>query len=94
VGDYQGQHWLGQDPEEADPRPLSDELAGLAMPSLVIAGEQDTPCFLEMSRILARGIPGAEHVLVPGAGHMVNLDQPEAVNALLAGFLERTADHG
>jgi 3-oxoadipate enol-lactonase len=89
VNGYQGQHGLGQDPETAGPQPPAEVLGGLTMPALVAAGEQDVPCFLEMTGILARGIPGAEHTLIPGAGHLVNMEQPAAVNTLLTDFLTR-----
>ena len=92
VADYPGQHWLGQDPETAGPRPPAEVLGGLTMPALVVAGEQDMPCFLEMTGTLARGIPGAEHTLIAGAGHMVNLERPAEVNALLADFLTKAAN--
>jgi pimeloyl-ACP methyl ester carboxylesterase len=62
------------------------------MPALVVAGERDMPCFLEMTGTLARGIPGAEHTLVPGAGHMVSMERPTEVNALLTSFLTRSAN--
>jgi 3-oxoadipate enol-lactonase len=93
VSDYPGQHWLGQDPETAGPRP-AEVLGGLTMPALVVAGEQDMPCFLEMAETLARGIPGAEHTLIPGAGHMVNLERPAEANALLTRFLKQAAANG
>jgi pimeloyl-ACP methyl ester carboxylesterase len=60
VSDYPGQHWLGQDPAAAGPLPPAEVLGGLTMPALVVAGDQDMPCFLEMTETLARGIPGAE----------------------------------
>jgi len=94
VSDYPGQHWLGQDPETASPRPPAEVLGGLTMPALVLAGEQDMPCFLEMTGILARDIPGAEHTLVPGAGHMVSMERPAEVNALLTGFLTKATNGG
>ena len=93
VSDYPGQHWLGQDPETAGPRP-AEVLGRLTMPALVVAGEQDMPCFLEMTGILAGGIPGAEHTLIPGAGHMVNMERPAEVNALLTSFLAKAAHGG
>jgi pimeloyl-ACP methyl ester carboxylesterase len=92
VSDYPGQHWLGQDPETAGPRPPAEVLGGLTMPALVVAGEQDMPCFLEMTETMARGIPGAQHTLIPGAGHMVNLERPAEVNALLTDFLVKAAN--
>jgi 3-oxoadipate enol-lactonase len=87
VAGYPGQHWIGHDPHEPDGRPLIDALADLTMPALVLVGEQDVPGFREMSAVLARRIPGARYHVVPGAGHMVNMEQAEAVSDLLAGFL-------
>ena len=87
VSGYPGQHWIGHDPHEPDERPLIDALANLTMPALVLVGELDVPCFHEMSAVLARRIPGARYQAVPGAGHMVNLEQPAAVHELLDAFL-------
>jgi pimeloyl-ACP methyl ester carboxylesterase len=36
-----------------------------------------------MSDVLAARIPGARKITVPGVGHMVNMEAPEAVNAVL-----------
>jgi len=87
VTGYPGQHWTGRDPHgQAEPDPI-DTLEQLTVPVLVLVGEHDVPCFKEMSAVLARRIPGARHHVVPGAGHMVNMEQPAAVNELLVGFL-------
>jgi pimeloyl-ACP methyl ester carboxylesterase len=86
VADYPGQHWLGLDPHEPDSPPL-ELLEQLTMPALVVAGDEDVPGFLAMSDVLARRLPAAERVLVPGAGHMVNMEQPARVNELLVRFL-------
>ena len=59
------------------------------MPVLVAVGEQDVPGFREMSAVLGRRIPGARCHVVPGAGHMINMEQPAAVNELLARFLQQ-----
>jgi 2-succinyl-6-hydroxy-2,4-cyclohexadiene-1-carboxylate synthase len=62
------------------------ELARVAVPTLVVAGERDAAS-LAPSRALAAAIPGAELAVVPGAGHVVNLARPAETNALLARFL-------
>jgi pimeloyl-ACP methyl ester carboxylesterase len=41
------------------------------------------------SQELAEAIPGAELVRVAGAGHVVILEQPDLVNSVIAGLLER-----
>ncbi len=88
VAGYPGQHWIGHDPHEQTRRPI-DALEQLAMPVLVLAGEQDVPGFRDMSAVLARRIPGARYHIVADAGHMINMEQPAAVNQLLERFLEQ-----
>lgn len=63
------------------------QLARLRVPTLVIAGHEDFDC-RKSSALLARAIPGARLVLVPGAGHMLPLEQPRAFTAALAEFLD------
>jgi pimeloyl-ACP methyl ester carboxylesterase len=58
------------------------------MPVLVAVGEHDVPGFREMSAVLARRIPGAQYHVVGGAGHMINMERPAEVNALLMRFLD------
>jgi pimeloyl-ACP methyl ester carboxylesterase len=88
VDGYPGQHWLGRDPHRQVPPDFFDALEQVAAPTLVAVGEHDVPGFREMSAVLARRIPGAEHHVIAGAGHMVNLEQPAAVNELLTRFLD------
>jgi len=87
VAGYPGQHWLGQDPHTPPgPSPI-DALESVRCPALVAVGQSDVPCFREMSAVLARRIPGAQFRVVAGAGHMINMERPAAVNDLLTRFL-------
>jgi 3-oxoadipate enol-lactonase len=81
--DYSGAQWTGEhDPHS--PRPdCRSLLGGISTPTTVVVGELDVPCFQEMAEVLASEIPGARKVVVPDAGHMVNMEAPEPVNALL-----------
>jgi pimeloyl-ACP methyl ester carboxylesterase len=63
-----------------------DALPGIDVPTLIVIGDGDSP-YLAGSEYMAARIPGAVHVLVPDAGHGVNIDQPEAVNRALGQFL-------
>jgi pimeloyl-ACP methyl ester carboxylesterase len=65
---------------------LVPRLRALDLPALVIVGERDR-ALLEPSRALADALPAARLVVVPGAGHVVNLEQAAAVNAAVEGFL-------
>ncbi|HEY8676512.1 MAG TPA: alpha/beta fold hydrolase [Candidatus Dormibacteraeota bacterium] len=64
------------------PRPFS-ALEDVAVPTTVVVGELDVPCFLTMATVLADRIPGARKITVPGVGHMVNMEAPHVVNAVL-----------
>jgi 3-oxoadipate enol-lactonase len=86
VGDYAGQHWLGEDSHRRTPSPL-DSLEQVRTHTLIVVGDRDVPCFVEMSEVLAARIPGATLRRVAGAGHMVNMEEPEIVNDLIMEFL-------
>lgn len=71
-------------------RPDSFEsLARAAMPALVVVGEEDTLTPVDESRKLVAALPNAELAVVPHAGHLANLEQPDAFNAVLKAFLSR-----
>ena len=74
-----------EEPELIWPEPAP--LSSLGMPVLVVVGDQDKPDFITIARHLAEEIDGAELAIVPGAGHLVGLDRPAELNALLLDFL-------
>jgi pimeloyl-ACP methyl ester carboxylesterase len=66
----------------------------LRCPVLVMCGENDQLTPVDRSRELAAAIPGAELALLPQCGHMLTMEQPEAVNAQLLDWLGRIAPAG
>ena len=62
-------------------------LPEIAVPSLIVVGADDTP-FLAASDYMAAKIPGAKKVVIPSAGHAVNIDQPQAFIDAVLPFLE------
>ena len=58
----------------------------ISVPTLVLVGADDTH-FLAAADYMARKIPGAVRVTIPGAGHASNLHQPEAFNRAVTDFL-------
>lgn len=66
-----------------------DDLPSISTPTLVLHGEQDALVPPDNGRNLAERIPGAEHVTVPGANHVLMTDQPEQVAKELLGWLDR-----
>jgi pimeloyl-ACP methyl ester carboxylesterase len=66
---------------------LRPELPRLRCPTLVMVGEADALTPPEHAREIASAIRGAELVTVPGAGHMLTMEQPQAVAQLLLDWL-------
>lgn len=69
----------------------AERLARLRPPALFTTGEGDPNSTPAMSQAMAARAPQAELVVLPGTRHMMSLTDPEQVNPLLVGFLERTA---
>ena len=67
-----------------EPPPLSS----LAIPTLVVVGDRDKADFQAIARHLADELPDARLAVVPDAGHLVGIEQPDALNALLLEFLQ------
>jgi len=64
-----------------------ESLPDVRVPALVVVGENDTP-FLAASDYMAAKIPGAKKIVIASAGHAANIDNPQAFNEALAGFLK------
>lgn len=70
-------------------RPDSTELlAEIDVPTLIIHGDEDQIVPFEEAEKMRDAIPRAELVLVPGAGHLPNLEQAEGFNEAVWDFLE------
>jgi len=65
------------------------DLVRITAPTLVICGEADRMTPVKFSRYLAEQIPGAQLVVVPGAGHMVALEQPTVVAEAVGRFVRQ-----
>jgi len=72
--------WEGDAPERID-------LGAVRAPTLVAVGERDKRDFHVIAERLARDIPDAELVVIPGAGHLPSLERPNETAALVRRFL-------
>lgn len=87
----------GQDVFEAQIRALlarpeqESLLAQIACPALVLTGALDTWSPPAQQEAIAAAIPDAELVIVPGAGHMIQREAPQAVNDAIAEWRARAA---
>ena len=71
----------------ADRRDSTDLLGLIRCPTLVIAGEEDSFIPVSEAQGMRDRIPGAELEVIQKAGHLVNLEQPEAFQSILEQFL-------
>lgn len=85
---------LAGDFRACDAVDLSGDLAVIDLPTLVLAGSRDQMTPLKFSEELAAGIPAAELQIIPQAGHMLPLEDPDQVEEKLRIFLERNAGEG
>lgn len=69
-------------------RPDSTELLEtIDVPTLVVVGDEDAITPPKESRAMAERIPGARLEIIPGAGHLSNLERPAAFNTALSDFI-------
>jgi pimeloyl-ACP methyl ester carboxylesterase len=64
-------------------------LESITVPALIVTGAEDLASRTRAAQTLARRLPHAEHVVVPDAGHLPNLDNPAAYNRHVGAFLAR-----
>jgi len=65
------------------------DLGRITAPVLLVWGEEDQLIRIDASKHLRAGIPHAELVVLPDAGHVCNLEQPEAFNAAIEAFFAK-----
>ena len=65
-----------------------DELNGYAVPTLAITAPEDLLFPPPVMEEVARTIPGARLIELPGAGHSPYFETPEAFNEVVLGFLD------
>jgi pimeloyl-ACP methyl ester carboxylesterase len=71
---------------------LEERLRALAVPTLVVVGDEDEPC-VEPALFMKKTIPGAGLAVLPRTGHALNLEEPRLFNELVGDFL-RTVELG
>jgi pimeloyl-ACP methyl ester carboxylesterase len=84
VNRYPGHDLLADDPERVS---SVGDLRQLDLPVLIINGEHDSDARIGAGTDLARALPAARLAVIPAAGHLSNLDNPGAYNAVLGEFL-------
>ena len=68
---------------------VADRLGEVRCPTLIVAGEDDPGTPVPMAQEIRAAIPSSELAILPSASHLCNLEQPEAFNHVLLGFLDK-----
>ena len=84
--ELQAPHYETVDEEMLVPD-VAKRLAEIAVPTLVLVGEEDVDDMHRIARLLAAEIPGARHASIPATAHVPSLERPEAFDALVLDFL-------
>jgi 3-oxoadipate enol-lactonase len=87
INDHSGAVWLDPMRGKYTSTPDLECVHAITVPTCIIVGELDK-VFVPLSEELYARIAGSQLHVVKDAGHLLNLEQPEEFNRLLAGFLE------
>jgi pimeloyl-ACP methyl ester carboxylesterase len=77
---------LGVQRERPSLYDLREQMARLAVPTLIVNGDEDWPCLLP-GLMMKQTIPSAALVVLPNVGHTINLEVPDAFNRELGDFI-------
>jgi pimeloyl-ACP methyl ester carboxylesterase len=92
VADYSGWHWLNQEPVRLLEPPPTQQLDTITAPTLVIVGERDLPEFQAIADLVHQRVPNASKAIMPGVGHMSNMEDPAFFNTLVLEFIAGHSD--
>jgi pimeloyl-ACP methyl ester carboxylesterase len=70
------------------------DMADIRVPVAIVQGEHDEFIKLEHAEYLARSIPGADFILLPGVSHFAPLQRPEQFNSVMRAFLDKVFAEG
>jgi pimeloyl-ACP methyl ester carboxylesterase len=87
ISDYSGWHFGEDDPFPGLDPPAMQRLAEISAPTLSIVGEYDLSDFHTIAGVLQEQIPEARKVVLPGVGHMSNMEDPSRFNEIVLNFL-------
>jgi pimeloyl-ACP methyl ester carboxylesterase len=91
IRDYSGFHWLRHDPHRVFYPPAIERLGEIACPVQIIMGQNDIDDLQGVAARLVRQITHARHTVLPGVGHIVNMEAPERFNEIVLNFLDSLA---
>ncbi|HZJ98022.1 MAG TPA: alpha/beta hydrolase [Oligella sp.] len=88
VGDAQGYINAAKAMVAFADTPLNERLKSIQVPVRIVQGEKDHYCPQKAADMLLAAMPSAELVVIPDAGHLIAVDQPERLAAALVNFIQ------
>lgn len=85
--DITGQYWSSM--AVIRRKSVLELLKNVHIPALVIVGDKDIATPIEEAKAIAEALPNAELQVIPNAGHLTILEQPEPVSELITAFLQK-----
>ena len=92
VSDYSGWHWLNISPTRNLDPPAIERLNEIQCPTLVILGGSNPPDYHRIGELLEEGISNTRRVVLPGVGHVLNMEDPENFNEAVLKFLAKASE--
>ncbi|MCA9837687.1 MAG: alpha/beta fold hydrolase [Trueperaceae bacterium] len=86
LADYSGWHWQNKDPQLYTKPAAVERLEDIKLPTLILIGEKDISDFQQIAEVLST-LPKAQKVVIPEAGHMTNMENPQTFNQKIRDFL-------
>lgn len=88
IGDYSGFHLLSRDPHRVFYPRAIDRLGEITCPVQIVVGQNDIADLQGVARLLIAEIKHARSVMIPGVGHIVNMEASERFNEIVLDFLD------
>ena len=89
IDNYKAITYVGAGYSQSPEPPTAQRLGQIKTPTLVVVGSLDGKALHHNADALAKGIPGARKVVIPGASHHPPVETPAEFNRVLLDFLEK-----
>ncbi|HEV8503768.1 MAG TPA: alpha/beta hydrolase [Chitinophagaceae bacterium] len=86
---YSGWQWVHKNPIHGLAPPANEQLTQINVPVLILIGEKDIWDFQQIADILHNNIKQSLEMKIADAGHMCNMEKPDAFNRFVTDFLNR-----
>ena len=93
VASYSGWSWLQASPEQDADLTEVRPLERISAPTLLIMGVRDIEEFQAIASHISCSIPHLTKLVLPGVGHMANMEAPEAFNEVVLRFMGSLKQH-